>query len=82
MIAYGMLYAAAVGLPILLAAVLCSAALRRCGRAERGVWLAALGLALVFPGALLMNPLGGTSLWGSGPLTRSRVVSRGLDKPF
>lgn len=49
MILYGMLYAAAVGLPILLAALVSSALLRRSGRAERGVWLGALLLALALP---------------------------------
>ena len=57
MIAYGMLYAAAVGLPILLAAMACTAALRRYGRPERGVWLGALGLALTLPVAFLIGAL-------------------------
>ena len=61
MTAYGMLYAAAVGLPILLAAIPCSAALRRYGRPERGVWLVALVLALALPVALLINAIGRTS---------------------
>lgn len=61
MIAYGMVYAAAVGLPILLAAIVGSAALRRYGRPERGVWLVALGLALVLPVALLMIASGAQS---------------------
>lgn len=49
MIPYAMLYAAAVGVPILLAALVASAFLRRHGRAERGVWAAALLLALALP---------------------------------
>ena len=61
MIVYGMLYAGTVGLPILLAAIACSTALRRYGRPERGVWLVALGLALTLPVAFLINALGGTS---------------------
>ena len=68
MIAYGMLYAAAVGLPILLAAIACSAALRRYGRPERAVWLIALGLALTLPVAFLISPLGGTSPGASATL--------------
>jgi beta-lactamase regulating signal transducer with metallopeptidase domain/biopolymer transport protein ExbD len=60
-IAYGMLYAAAVGLPILLAALAGSTALRRYGKPERGVWLVALGLALTLPVAFLANPVGGSS---------------------
>ena len=68
MIAYGMLYAGAVGLPILLAAIACSAVLRRYGRPERGVWLVALGLALTLPVAFLINALGGTSRGASATL--------------
>ena len=68
MIGYGMLYAAAVGLPILLAAVACSSLLRRYGRPERGVWLIALGLALTLPVAFLINAFGGTSPGGSETL--------------
>ena len=66
MIAYAMLYAAAVGLPILLAAIACSAALRRSGRPERGVWLAALGLAVALPVAFLLKPFSGTSVESFG----------------
>ncbi|MCH8812918.1 MAG: carboxypeptidase-like regulatory domain-containing protein [Gemmatimonadetes bacterium] len=65
---YGMLYATAVGLPILLAAIVCSGPLRRGGRPERGVWLAGLGLALTLPVAFLINPLGGTSPGDAGTL--------------
>ena len=61
MIAYGMLYAAAVGLPIFLAAFACSSALRKYGRPERGIWFAALGLALTLPVVFLMNTSGGSS---------------------
>ena len=70
MIAYGMLYAAAVGLPIFLAAIACSAALRRYGRPERAVWLLGLGLALTFPVAFLTNPFG-TSPGASGTLAET-----------
>ena len=66
MIAYVMLYAAAVGLQILFAAMACSAALRKYGKPERGIWLAALGLALTLPIAFLMNPLGGAAAAASG----------------
>ena len=66
MIAYAMLYAAAVALPILVAAIVCSATLRRYGMPERGVWLVALGLALTLPVAFLMNPLGATSVGEAG----------------
>ena len=78
MIAYGMLYATAVGLPILLAALACSAALRRYGRPERAVWLLCLGLALTLPVAFLTNPFG-TSPRASGTLaeTGSPAVASG-----
>ena len=68
MIAYGMLYATAVGLPILLAAIVCATALRRYGKPERGVWLLALGLALTLPVAFLINPFGGASPQAPGTL--------------
>ena len=71
MIAYGMLYAAAVGLPILLAAIACSAALRRYGRPERGVWLGALGLALMLPVAFLISAFGSTSPGVPGTLAEA-----------
>ncbi len=73
MIGYGMLYAAAVGLPILLAAVACAAALRRYGRSERGVWLVALGLALTLPFALLIKTVGGASSESSGVIAEVGV---------
>lgn len=60
MIGYWMLYAIAAALPILLAAHVGSAALRRHRRPERGVWLAALGLALALPIVALLDPFGGT----------------------
>ncbi len=75
MIAYGMLYATAVGLPILLAALACSAALRRSGRPERGVWLPALGLALTLPVAFLTNPFGGSSPGASGTLPEAGLAA-------
>ena len=74
MIAYGMVYAAVVGLPIFLAATAGSAALRRYGRPERGVWLVALGLALMLPVAVLISPLGtSTGASGTRPATQSLV---------
>jgi len=75
MIAYGMLYAVAVALPVLLAALACSAALRRYGRPERGVWLAALGLALALPVAFLMTSFGGTSPGVSGTLPETGLAA-------
>ena len=71
MIAYGMLYAAAVGLPILLATIALSAALRRYGMPERGVWLGALGLALTLPIALLANAIGRSSPGAAGTLVET-----------
>ncbi len=71
MIAYGMLYAAAVGLPILLATIALSAALRRYGMPERGVWLGALGLALTLPIALLVSAISGTSPGAAGTLVET-----------
>ncbi|MGD2122228.1 MAG: M56 family metallopeptidase [Gemmatimonadota bacterium] len=56
MIGYGMIYAALVGVPILLAAFAGSRALRRYGQPERGVWLAALALALLLPLAFMTVP--------------------------
>ena len=61
MIAYGMLYASAVGVPILLAAIACALALRRYGKPERGSWLVALGLALTLPVVFLVSISAGTS---------------------
>ncbi len=59
MIGYGMLYAAAVGIPILLAAFAGAKVLRRYGKPERGIWVAALGLALVLPLAFMAVPRAG-----------------------
>lgn len=56
MIAWAMLYATIVGLPILLAVLVGSAILQRHGRAERGAWLAALVLALALPVFILASP--------------------------
>lgn len=61
MIMYGMLYATAVALPILFAALVGSAVLRRCGRSERGIWLVALGLALTVPAIALLGRSGAIS---------------------
>lgn len=57
MIGYGMLYAIAVGVPILVAVVIGSTVLQRLGRAQRGIWLAALALAMTLPPILLATPL-------------------------
>ena len=57
MIAYRMLYAVAVGVPILIAVALAAATLRRHGRAERGTWLAGLLLVSLLPAALMVRPL-------------------------
>jgi TonB family protein len=56
MIPYAMLYAIAAGVPILAAAALEAAFLRRHGRAERGVWVVALVVALALPLAGLRRP--------------------------
>jgi TonB family protein len=56
MIAYGMLYTVAVGVPILLAALVGAAFRRKHGRPERGVWLLALGLTLTLPVLTLSRP--------------------------
>jgi TonB family protein len=72
MIAYSMLYASAVGLLLLLAALLGSSVLRKQGNADRGVWLAALALALALPFLALAGP-------GDSPVTAaSPVVETGL----
>lgn len=55
MIIYAMLYAAAVGVPVLLATTVLAAVLRSSGRAERGVWLAGVLLALALPLAGLLQ---------------------------
>ena len=60
MIAYGMLYTVAVGLPITLAAFAIAAVLRRYGKPERLVWLGALVTALVLPVVALLDPFGGS----------------------
>lgn len=73
MIAYVMLYTFAVGLPILLAALAVSAVLRRYGRSERGVWVAALGLAFALPLVSLLR-LGGASATVSGALPPTGVI--------
>ena len=73
MIAYVMLYTVAAGLPILLAALAVSAVLRRYGRSERGVWLAALVLAFALPLVSLIR-IGGGSATASGPLPSTGVI--------
>jgi len=56
MIAYVMLYSVAVATPIVLAAMLVAAVLRRYGRAERFVWLATLVLAFALPVLAILRP--------------------------
>jgi TonB family protein len=56
MIAYGMLYAVAVGVPILLAAHLGASYLRRHGRPERAIWMLSLAAASALPLLLLSRP--------------------------
>lgn len=58
MIAYWMLYAVAVGLPVLASAWLGASVLRRHGRSERWVWSGALVLTLTLPASYLVHPLG------------------------
>ena len=72
MIAYGMLYIAAVGLPIALAAVAISAILRRHGKPERLVWLGALLTAVVLPVVALLAPMSTSP--GAAPGTRTGVI--------
>lgn len=72
MIAYGMLYAAAVGLPIALAAVAISAVLRRHGKPERLVWIGALLTALVLPLVALLDPFGASS--SATPAAQTGVI--------
>lgn len=64
MIVYGMLYAAAVGVPVLLGSWLLAAVLRRYGQAERLVWLAGLLLAFALPALGMLR--GGSSAVTSG----------------
>lgn len=80
MIGYGMLYAAVVGVPIFLAALAGSAALRRHGRPERGVWLTALALALILPTASMMMPptRAVTPSTGAGIQTDPGLVETGV----
>ncbi len=73
MIAYGMLYASAVGVPILLAAIAGAAALRRYGKPERGVWLVGLGLALTLPVVFLISLSSGASSEASGTVAETGV---------
>jgi TonB family protein len=59
MIAYAMLYTAAVGIPVALAALAIAAILRRHGKPERLVWVGALVTAFVLPAVALLDPFGG-----------------------
>jgi TonB family protein len=72
MIAYGMLYTAAVGIPIALAAIALSAVLRRHGKPERLVWLGALVTAFVLPVVALLDPFGGQA--AAPPLPETGVI--------
>jgi TonB family protein len=80
MIAYGMLYTAAVGLPIMFAAMAIAAVLRRYGRPERVVWLVALSTAFALPVVALLDPLARLGLTGVGaasappPLPETGVI--------
>jgi len=76
MIAYRMLYAVAVGLPVLLSAHLVAGVLRRHGRAERGVWVGALVLALLLPAAFMAGPFDALRVPGGGG---SDVVAAAVD---
>ncbi len=66
MIAYQMIYAMSVGVPVALAAALVAWLVRRSGWAERGVWLVALCVALALPLAPLL-PTAPTVDRASGP---------------
>ena len=69
MILYAMLYAVAVGVPVLMAAAVLAAALRRYGRSERGVWLVGLLLGLALPiGGLLQVSRRGTPGASAAPI--------------
>jgi TonB family protein len=61
MIGYAMVYAVAVGAPILLAASAVAGVRRRHGHSERGVWIVALTLGLLLPALALGTSSGGTS---------------------
>lgn len=76
MIAYRMLYAVAVGLPVLAACHGVAAVLRRHGKAERWVWLAGLCLLFVLPSLYLAQPVDPSSSDASGS---GAVVGRGAD---
>lgn len=69
MIAFAMLYTAAVGLPIALAALGISAVLRRHGKPERLVWLGALATAFGLPIVTLLDPFSGSAVDVSLPQT-------------
>ena len=77
MIAYGMLYATAVGVPILVAGIACAAALRRYGKPERGSWLAALGFALTLPVVFLISFSAGASSAASTTLAATDLPATG-----
>ena len=60
MIAYAMLYTAAVGIPVALGALAIAAVLRRHGKPERLVWVGALVTAFVLPALALLDPFAGS----------------------
>ena len=59
MIPYAMLYTVVAGVPFLVGALALGAILRRYGRSERAVWLAALVLAFAVPALSLLEPFRG-----------------------
>ena len=77
MIAYRMLYAVAVGLPVVVAAWLVAGALRRHGRAERGVWVAGLVLTVLLPALWMTEPMSRMRSWSpaGGAVTPSPTAS-------
>jgi len=75
MIAQAMLYTVAVGGPVLLAAAIGAAYLRRHGRAERGVWIGALVLSLAMPFGMMTREEGSTA-GHSRVLAATYVVER------
>jgi phosphatidylserine synthase len=67
MIGHAMLYAVLVGMPILAAATIGARFLRRHGRAERWVCVAALGLAFAAPVAMLSRRPTPQFSWAATP---------------
>jgi hypothetical protein len=71
MIAYGMLYTTAVGIPVALAAVAITIVFRRHGRPERLVWLGGFATSLGLPVLALLDPFGGGDV---PPLLETGVI--------